>query len=143
MLDTMDAGKSPPPQQQQAVVGLIGILALVVVVAGFLVYRFSRTSKGQTAQAVQVGKQRLTLLAPLLVSEAPFVLIHFILDCLYLSGKARAHMSSEEMPSQWCQDVASSLLQWPFCKALLWLIKMQELQAPGAAREAPQTTTAN
>ena len=57
-------------------VAVIGILALVFVVAGLLVYRVSRASGGQKAQVAQVGKQQMTLLATLLVSEAPFVLIY-------------------------------------------------------------------
>ena len=139
----MDDGKSPPPQQQQALVAVIGILALVFVVAGFLVYRVSRASGRQKAQVAQVGLQRLTLVATLLVSEAPFVLMysHIRLSIPFRQGPCSN--DKRETPSQWCQDVASSLLQWPLCKTLLWLTEMQELRAPGATRKTPQRTTAN
>lgn len=54
LVKTMVTSEGPPPQQQVAVVALVGILAFVFLVGGFLLYRFRRSSYGQNAKEAQV-----------------------------------------------------------------------------------------
>ena len=54
LVKTMVTSESSQPQQQVAVVALVGILAFVFLVGGFLLYRVRSSSYGQKTEEAQV-----------------------------------------------------------------------------------------